>query len=407
MEITPPIDTTGIDHYTVNVRDQPKKFCNTSHGAKFCVITGLNPATKYTFQARACLSDANLRACGQPTENTTWTTPTGQSTLFFVVCTKYSRGNPSRFHYKGPPEAPSLQSRTTNSLVISFAKVPGAEPLVYKVRISSNGSQMSSTSSCETSGQVCSVSGLEAGWEYSLTIYACIAESFCGRDSPPLITKSLPAPPRGIELVPVSTTELTATITPSEDLHGVDHYNIQLTPGPKECTPLGSPPSCSFTGLTAATLYTAVGRACLAGNDSNACSSSVQASTWTKAAGMVYCRLKNQHELHSLLRRLLFNIDYSSTNNSLIVKFAPLGNGLEKIIQFKAYDVNEASKHHCEQIPPSMQCTVSGLKPATSYLIRIDVCIILPFNWQKYGEETMWTLPNGRILIFQIKIYKF
>ncbi len=165
--------------------------------------------------------------------------------------------------------------------------VAGPAPLVYKVRLSGEGSQ-AATSNCDTNRQTCSLGGLKSGREYSVTVYACIAESetLCGRDSPQLTTRTVPAAPGGIYLVPTSTTELTATITPVGDSTGVDHYNMRLTPGPKECNPLKDSPSCTFSGLSAATQYTAGGKACLSQSNINYCSTEVQTSSWTKPTGM-------------------------------------------------------------------------------------------------------------------------
>ncbi len=142
------------------------------------------------------------------------------------------------------------------------------------------------TSSCDANR--CSLSGLKPGREYSVKVYACIAESeaLCGRDSPQLTTRTVPAAPGGIQLVPTSPTDLNASITPVGDIHGVDHYNIRLNPGPKECTPLKDSPSCAFSGLSAATQYTAVGKACLSQSNINYCSTEVQTSSWTKPTGM-------------------------------------------------------------------------------------------------------------------------
>ncbi len=75
VKVTPG-DTTGVDHYNIAVKDDPSLFCNTTGSS--CAIRGLTSAKKYTVQARACLSEANSGACGQPAEDFTWTIPTGQ-----------------------------------------------------------------------------------------------------------------------------------------------------------------------------------------------------------------------------------------------------------------------------------------------------------------------------------------
>ncbi len=73
-----PGDASGIDHFEISVKDQPEKKCTTKSGSQSCDVKLLSPATAYTFVARACLAPQNLGACGDATEGSTWTRPTGE-----------------------------------------------------------------------------------------------------------------------------------------------------------------------------------------------------------------------------------------------------------------------------------------------------------------------------------------
>ncbi len=76
-----PSVSTGIDHYEIFVKTEPEKKCTTESKKRTCDVRQLSPATRYTFQAKSCLAPRGSGACGQGTDGTTWTKPTGKLKL--------------------------------------------------------------------------------------------------------------------------------------------------------------------------------------------------------------------------------------------------------------------------------------------------------------------------------------
>ncbi len=91
-----PSVSTGIDHFEMFVKTQPGKKCTTGSGKRTCDVRELSPATQYTFRAKSCLAPHGSGACGDGTDGTTWTKPTGnlrsltytmepENLLFFIL----------------------------------------------------------------------------------------------------------------------------------------------------------------------------------------------------------------------------------------------------------------------------------------------------------------------------------
>ncbi len=76
-----PSVSTGIDHYEIFAKTQNDKKCKTKSGNRICDVKNLSPATQYTFQAKSCLAPHGSGACGDGTDGTTWTKPTGKLKL--------------------------------------------------------------------------------------------------------------------------------------------------------------------------------------------------------------------------------------------------------------------------------------------------------------------------------------
>ncbi len=85
VTIIHPTDITGIDNFRVFAKDDHNKYCTISPGYTSCEIRNLNSATKYTIQAKACLSSNDSGACGDPIEGSTWTAPNGEYNSLIVI----------------------------------------------------------------------------------------------------------------------------------------------------------------------------------------------------------------------------------------------------------------------------------------------------------------------------------
>ncbi len=75
--VTQASDINGVDHYNVQVTNDPGKFCKARPGQLTCTIGGLQPAKEYTVQATACLDgNSGVSPCNTvAVEGTGWTKP--------------------------------------------------------------------------------------------------------------------------------------------------------------------------------------------------------------------------------------------------------------------------------------------------------------------------------------------
>ncbi len=70
-------DVTGVDHYTVQIKDHTEKNCIANPNALSCTIGALSPATQYTVQVEACLGEhSDIKPCSTvKVGGQVWTTP--------------------------------------------------------------------------------------------------------------------------------------------------------------------------------------------------------------------------------------------------------------------------------------------------------------------------------------------
>ncbi len=90
VTVTQASDINGVDHYNVQVKNDPGKFCKAAPGQLACIIGGLQPAKQYTVQATACLDGSSgAHPCNAvAVEGAGWTKPSRK--LFSVVFSKIS-----------------------------------------------------------------------------------------------------------------------------------------------------------------------------------------------------------------------------------------------------------------------------------------------------------------------------
>ncbi len=76
--VEPATDDTNVDHYVVQIDNDPDKHCTTRPGELSCPISELLPATKYKVKAMACLGEnGGSNPCGAAmVGGETWTRPT-------------------------------------------------------------------------------------------------------------------------------------------------------------------------------------------------------------------------------------------------------------------------------------------------------------------------------------------
>ncbi len=78
--VVPAGDTSSLDHYVVQIKEDTTKTCKATQAKLSCTITDLSAATQYTVQVKACLVDGSGVSPCSPVKvgGKGWTKPTSK-----------------------------------------------------------------------------------------------------------------------------------------------------------------------------------------------------------------------------------------------------------------------------------------------------------------------------------------
>ena len=203
----------------------------TTTGAVSCTVTGLNNGTAYTFTVVA-RNEKGVSAASEPSEPVTPTAGLGVPT--------------------GVTATPG-----DGSLVAGWTE-PGSDggsPITGYTATASPGVH---TCSAGASDMSCTITGLENGTPYTVTVTVTNQESSSAVSaaSAPATPRTVPDPPTGVTAQPAEASLAVSWTAPAFDGGAtVTEYTATAAPGGNTCTTTGET-TCTITGLTDGDAYT-------------------------------------------------------------------------------------------------------------------------------------------------------
>ncbi|VDD84021.1 unnamed protein product [Mesocestoides corti] len=167
VEFEAPSDAKGITNYDVSlVGADPPKYCSVASSHKLdCKFEGLEPSTEYQVSVTSCIAREVLFACSEDVVASGWTKPNSPRNL-------------------------SIGDVFANSVVVRWLQPSGrTENIKFYQALARQKTEKAVPAdeymcSVDASAEVleCSINGLSANTDYTISVRSCISDTVCGDD---------------------------------------------------------------------------------------------------------------------------------------------------------------------------------------------------------------------------------
>ncbi|KAM7533180.1 hypothetical protein Aperf_G00000121655 [Anoplocephala perfoliata] len=366
--IKKPVDITGIEKYTANIKGDESKSCVIKEEEKLsCEISDLSPGTQYTVNAYSWLGYEASSLRSDPDEKSGWTKPSAPS----IVNVEAVSSTSGKVIIKKPVDITGIEKYTAN--------IKGDESKSCVIK--------------EEEKLSCEISDLSPGTQYTVNAYSWLGYEASSLRSDPDEKSgwTKPSAPSILKVEAVSPTSVKVFITRPKDTTGIKWYSIASIEGDKSDESQScvikveeekEELSCEISNLSPGTQYTVKACSWLGDEASTHNCDPEEKSVWTKP-----------------LAPSIVNVEaVSSTSGKVIIKKPVDITGIEK---YTANIKGDESKSCVIKEEEKLSCEISDLSPGTQYTVNA-------YSWLGYeasslrsdpDEKSGWTKPSAPCIV--------
>ncbi|KAM7533190.1 hypothetical protein Aperf_G00000121612 [Anoplocephala perfoliata] len=371
--IKKPVDITGIEKYTANIKGDESKSCDMKEDEGeenlSCEISGLSPGTQYTVNAYSWLGDEASSLRSDPDEKSGWTKPSAPS----IVNVEAASSTSVKVIIKKPVDITGIEKYTAN--------IKGDESKSCDMKEDEGEENLS-----------CEISGLSPGTQYTVNAYSWLGDEASSLRSDPDEKSgwTKPSAPSIVNVEAVSSTSVKVIIKKPVDITGIEKYMANIKGDESKSCDMKEDEgeenlSCEISGLSPGTQYTVNAYSWLGDEASSLRSDPDEKSGWTKPSAPS-----------------IVNVEaVSSTSVKVIIKKPVDITGIEKYTANIKGDESKSCDMKEDEGEENLSCEISGLSPGTQYTVNA-------YSWlgdeasslrSDPDEKSGWTKPSAPSIV--------